>query len=92
MRPKPEEQTDPRALRFAAEAYEQARQLRTGAGERIAAALHGASAHASLEHTMEAIARGEEDGPSAVLARVYRSNRDQEREMERILGEMLAGT
>jgi hypothetical protein len=89
-RAKLEQHLDPHALKWTAEAYEQAQELRAGAGVRILEAL-GSSAtdEHGMESTLTAIARGAEEGPNAVLARVYLRNLDQEREMERILSEML---
>ncbi len=89
-RANPEQQLDPRALKWTADAYEQARDLRVGAAARIIAALEdGEIEEAALERTLRAIGSGDDDGPSPVLARVYRRNLEQEWEMERILSEML---
>lgn len=68
-----------RELRWIADAYEQAQETRVQTGERIRASLQGRVAGAAetavlteADEVLERIRRGESDGPSPFLARIYR--------------------
>jgi hypothetical protein len=82
--------THARALGWTTEALEQARQMRVEAGLRILSAPDpGQAVAASSEQLLESIARKETTGPVPALAREYRQKIEQEREMRRILEELI---
>lgn len=92
-------QSDPqRELRWIADAYEQAQRVRIQAGERLRAILQGRDASpdpgritcGDAGGVLEAIRRGECDGPSAFLADVYRLNAAAEEAAQAAMAGVLA--
>ncbi len=80
--------TATRALRWLADAYEQAQRIRIETGERIRAVLQGRDETWSMPPTdddpamvLKAIATGDDLGPVPILGRTYRRHYEEEREM-----------
>lgn len=86
-----------RDLRWIADAYEQAQRVRLETGERIRAILQGRDERADdgatnrgAAATLNAIRRGETDGPVVLLGRTYRRHWEAEQELRRAMNTALA--
>jgi hypothetical protein len=91
-----DEQSTERALRWIADAYEQAQRVRVQTGERIRAVAQGRDETWGIEvkitdpaGMLRQIRKGETDGPVALLGRTYRRHWEEEQEMSRSLGAAL---
>jgi hypothetical protein len=86
-----------RDLRWIADAYEQAQHVRLETGERIRAILQGRDERSSdgdgrksASTILNAIRRGETDGPVVLLGRTYRRHWEAEQELRRAMNSALA--